>query len=233
MEDYGMVAVQGPEARKRVMDLLAPDLRQVAESLEPFHAAPCGDLFVARTGYTGEDGFEIIVSAAGARPLWDALVASGVKPCGLGARDSLRLEAGMNLYGQDMDESVTPLESGLAWTVAMDEARDFIGRRALETQKSEGVPHRFTGVVLLGRGVLRHGQTVKTDQGEGVVTSGGFSPTLEQAIALARIPAGSADRCEVDIRGRWLEAAIVRPPFVRFGKPGANIKTLQDSLSGG
>jgi len=233
MEDYGMVAVQGPEARERVLDLLAPELRQAAESLEPFHAAPCGELFVARTGYTGEDGFEIIVPAGGARPLWDALQATGVKPCGLGARDSLRLEAGMNLYGQDMDETVTPLESGLAWTVAMDDSRAFIGRRALELQKSEGVERRFTGLVLLDRGVLRNGQTVRTEQGEGVITSGGFSPTLERAIGLARLPAGTAERCEVDIRGKWLEAAILRPPFVRFGKPGAKMQALQDSIAGG
>lgn len=233
MRDYGMIAVQGPKARKRVLNLMAPDLRSTAESLEPFHAAPCGDLFIARTGYTGEDGFEIIAPAAGSRPLWDALLASGVKPCGLGARDSLRLEAGMNLYGQDMDESVTPLESGLAWTVAMDDARAFIGREALEAQKSDGVKRKFTGVVLLAKGVLRHGQTVRTPQGEGVITSGGFSPTLDCAIGLARMPAGDAERCEVDIRGRSLEAAIVRPPFVRFGKPSARIEALQNSMAGG
>lgn len=233
MEDYGMIAVQGPEARGKVKNLLPPEIREAADALEPFSAAQLGDLFVARTGYTGEDGFEVITPRAGARPLWDALVSSGVKPCGLGARDSLRLEAGMNLSGQDMDESVTPLESGLGWTVAMDGDREFIGREALEAQKAKGVDCRFTGLVLVARGVLRHGQAVKTDSGDGVITSGGFSPTLERAIALARLPAGDEDRCEVEIRGRWLEARIMRPPFVRFGKPSARMQAVLDSFAGG
>ncbi len=233
MTDYGMIAVQGPRARSRMLDLLAPDLRDKAEALEPFFAAQCGDLFVARTGYTGEDGFEVIASAEGARPLWDALLASGVKPCGLGARDSLRLEAGMSLYGQDMDENVTPLESGLGWTVAMKDERQFIGRAALEAQKQHGLAHRFTGVVLAGRGVLRHDQVVRTGKGEGVLTSGGFSPTLERAIGLARLPVGDEDQCEVEIRGRWLPAHLVQPPFVRSGKPGAKMQALLDAESGG
>jgi aminomethyltransferase len=233
MQNYGMIAVQGPEARARVAGVLAPELRGNAESLEPFYAAQCGELFVARTGYTGEDGFEVIAPAEGARPLWDTLSSSGVKPCGLGARDSLRLEAGMSLYGQDMDESVTPLESGLGWTVAMGDDRDFNGRRALEAQKANGVSTRFTGVVLAGRGVLRHDQTVRTGQGEGVLTSGGFSPTLERAIGLARLPVGDDQHCEVEIRGRWLEAHLVRPPFVRFGKPGAKMQALLDSETEG
>jgi len=237
MRDYGMIAVQGPEARGKVTVLLAPEHRGTADELEPFSAAqvaaPGGELFVARTGYTGEDGFEIIAPEAATRPLWDALMSSGVKPCGLGARDSLRLEAGMNLSGQDMDESVTPLESGLGWTVAMDGDRAFIGREALEAYKARGVDCRFTGLVLAGRGVLRHGQTVRTDSGEGVISSGGFSPTLERAIALARLPAGDEDRCEVDIRGRWLEARIVRPPFVRFGKASAKMQVVLDCFAGG
>ncbi|HKJ18849.1 MAG TPA: glycine cleavage system aminomethyltransferase GcvT [Xanthomonadales bacterium] len=233
MEDYGMIAVQGPEARGRMLDLLAPELRQTAESLEAFFAAQCGDLFIARTGYTGEDGFEIIASAAGTRPLWNALLASGVKPCGLGARDSLRLEAGMSLYGQDMDEMVTPLESGLGWTVAMTDDRNFVGRPALEAQKEHGLAHRFTGVVLAGRGVLRHDQVIRTGQGEGVLTSGGFSPTLERAIGMARLPVGDDHECEVEIRGRWLPAHLMRPPFVRFGKPSAKMQALLDSESEG
>lgn len=232
MEDYAILAVQGPKARTRVIGLLAPDLKEAAESLVPFSATECGNLFVARTGYTGEDGFEVIVAAEGAKPLWDSLLAVNVKPCGLGARDSLRLEAGMNLYGQDMDESVTPLDSGLAWTLAMDDDRGFIGREALEAQRARGVDRRFTGLVLAGRGVLRQGQSVRTDRGEGVVTSGGFSPTLERAIGLARLPAGDDDRCEVDIRGRWLEARTVRPPFVRSGKPSARMQALLDAMSG-
>ena len=233
MEDYGMIAVQGPRARERVLDLMAPELREIAEALEPFNAAQCGDLYVARTGYTGEDGFEVITPERGARPMWDALLSSGVKPCGLGARDSLRLEAGMNLYGQDMDESVTPLDSGLAWTVAMDDDREFVGREALEAQKARGVQYRFTGLVLLDRGVLRHGQAVKTSEGEGVITSGGFSPTLERAIGLARLPAGTDERCEVDIRGRSLQAVCLRPPFVRSGKPSAKMQAVLDSIANG
>ncbi len=233
MQEYGMLAVQGPLARDRALGLLAPDLRDIAESLESFSAAQCGDLFVARTGYTGEDGFEIIAPESGSRPLWDSLQAVGVKPCGLGARDSLRLEAGMNLYGQDMDETVTPLESGLGWTVSMDSDRAFNGREALEAQKAKGVQQRFTGLVLLSRGVLRHGQTVRTASGEGVVTSGGFSPTLEHAIAFARLPAGTEDSCEVDIRGRWLEARTLRPPFVRFGKASDRMQALLDAMGKG
>ena len=233
MQAYGMVAVQGPQARDKALSLLEPDLRDTAAALEPFNAAQCGDLFVARTGYTGEDGFEIIAPEAGARPLWDSLVGVGVQPCGLGARDSLRLEAGMNLYGQDMDESVTPLESALGWTVAMEGERNFIGREALEARKAAGVGKRFTGLVLASRGVLRHDQVVRTQSGEGVITSGGFSPTLERAIAFARLPAGKEDRCEVDIRGRWLEAMIVRPPFVRFGKASDRMQALLDAMGEG
>lgn len=230
MQDYGMIAVQGPEARARMIGLLSAEDREVADSLKPFSATQCGDLFIARTGYTGEDGFEIIVPAGGAAALWGSLLNAGVHPCGLGARDSLRLEAGMNLYGQDMDESVTPLDSGLGWTVAMEDDRSFIGREALEAQKSSGAYSRFTGVVLLDRGVLRHDQLVKTTNGEGVLTSGGFSPTLQRAIGMARLPAGEGEDCQVDIRGRLLEARLVRPPFVRAGKPGARMQALLDSL---
>lgn len=231
MDAYGMIAVQGPDAREKFLGLLTPELRATAEALEPFNAAQVGDLFVARTGYTGEDGFEIICSEQGARPLWDTLVGVGVTPCGLGARDSLRLEAGMNLYGQDMDETVSPLESGLGWTVAMNDARDFIGRSALEAQKEAGVKWRFTGLVLLDRGVLRHDQVVRTSAGEGIITSGGFSPTLERAIALARLPAGDEEQCKVEIRGRELAAVTVRPPFVRSGKPGAKMQAVLDSIA--
>lgn len=233
MENYAMLAVQGPEARGRFAEFLAPEARGTVNNLVPFQAAQCGGLFVARTGYTGEDGFEIIAPTAAAGSMWDALKASGVRPCGLGARDSLRLEAGMNLYGQDMDESVTPLESGLGWTVAMDGEREFIGRSALQAQKSRGVERRFTGLVLAGRGVLRHEQVVRTAAGEGVITSGGYSPTLERAIGLARIPAGKEERGEVDIRGRWLEAIIVQPPFVRSGKASARMQAVLDALPEG
>jgi aminomethyltransferase len=216
--ELAMIAVQGPAAREKALGVLAAAEAAVAVQLQPFFAARCGDLFIARTGYTGEDGFEICLPAAQAENLWNRLRAEGVKPCGLGARDSLRLEAGMNLYGQDMDETVSPLESGLGWTVAMKDQREFIGRGALEAQKSRGVSRRLVGLVLEDRGVLRSGQEVFTAQGEGMTTSGGFSPTLERAIAFARIPVGDAAECVVMIRGKRLPARIIRPPFVRHGK---------------
>jgi aminomethyltransferase len=161
-----------------------------------------------------------MLPAAEAPALWQRLRGAGVAQCGLGARDTLRLEAGMNLYGNDMDESTTPLESGLAWTVAWEpQDRDFIGRAALSAQQASGVPRKLVGLLLTGRGVLRsHQKVIVPAVGEGEVTSGSFSPTLERSIGLARVPVQTADRCEVEIRGRLLEAAIVRPPFVRNGK---------------
>lgn len=215
--DYAMIAVQGPAAREKVHTLLPPEAVEKLRGIVAFTAVEHGGLFIGRTGYTGEDGYEIILPAADAEGFWDRLHAAGVEPCGLGARDTLRLEAGMNLYGQDMDEDVTPLESGLAWTVAMKDERDFIGRPALERQKTAGLERALVGLVLEERGVLRPGQTVHTAQGQGVTTSGTFSPTLQRAIAFARVPVGAADRCEVEIRGKRLEARIVRPPFVRNG----------------
>ena len=216
--ELAMIAVQGPTGREALLGLLPEADAVAAGAIGPFNAVQAGSLFIARTGYTGEDGFEVGVPAAEAEALWDRLLDAGVAPCGLGARDTLRLEAGMNLYGQDMDESVTPLQSGLAWTVAMKDDRDFIGRAALEAQRAAGVPSKLVGLVLEGRGVLRHGQRVVTPGGDGEMTSGTFSPTLQKAIGIARIPADAADRCEVDIRGRLLEARIVRPPFARNGQ---------------
>ena len=163
------------------------------------------------------NGHELTLPADQADGLWRKLVEAGVKPCGLGARDTLRLEAGMNLYGQDMDETVTPLESGLSWTVAMKDDRAFIGRRALEEQKASGVTRKLTGIVLLGRGVVRPGNKVHTDAGDGVLTSGSFSPTLQRAIGFARVPADAETNCQVDVRGKLLDAKMVRPPFARAG----------------
>jgi aminomethyltransferase len=222
--DLAMIAVQGPLARQKALSALPAGATAEAERLQPFFACRPGDLFIARTGYTGEDGFEITVPAGQASELWDQLLAAGVRPCGLGARDSLRLEAGMNLYGQDMDEDVSPLESALGWTVAMKDAREFIGRKALEEQKAAGVARRLVGLVLQDKGVLRAGQAVSTAQGAGITTSGGFSPTLQQAIAFARIPAGNAVECVVNIRGKNLPARIVRPPFVRQGRACEEIR---------
>lgn len=218
-----MIAVQGPAARARALGVLPSGLAAAAESLAVFFATEAADWFVARTGYTGEDGFEITLPADQANELWQTLLASGVKPCGLGARDTLRLEAGMNLYGQDMDESVSPLESALGWTVAMKDSRDFIGRAALQAQKDAGVQRRLVGLVLEDKGILRLGQTVTTPEGTGVTTSGGFSPTLERAIAFARVPAGSATECTVDVRGKALRARIIKPPFVRQGEVCAGV----------
>jgi aminomethyltransferase len=216
--DLAIVAVQGPNARDKAAACLPAPCREPAMALGPFYAVPCGDWLVARTGYTGEDGFEVILPAGEVVAFWEALAAAGVAPCGLGARDTLRLEAGMNLYGSDMDESVTPLESGLAWTVAMKDDRSFIGRPALEAQKAAGVPRKLVGLLLEGRGVLRAHQKVLAAGGEGEMTSGTYSPTLERSIGLARVPAGTGERVEVDIRGKLLEARVVKPPFVRHGK---------------
>jgi aminomethyltransferase len=216
-DDLAMIAVQGPRARQLAATLCGDPA--AAQDLKPFSARMDGAWFVARTGYTGEDGFELALPAAEALDTWKALVSAGVRPCGLGARDTLRLEAGMNLYGQDMDETVTPLVSGLAWTVALDGEREFIGRAALERQKAEGVPQKLTGLILEDRGVLRHGQVVNTDAGAGEVTSGSWSPTLQRAIALVRVPAGCGDEVSVEIRGKSLAARFVRPPFARNGAP--------------
>ena len=222
--DFAMIAVQGPNARARVIGLLHEVDRPRIEKLGRFAAAaaqgPHGmGLFIARTGYTGEDGFEIIVPVEHAVALWQALAHAGVKPAGLGARDTLRLEAGMNLYGQDMDESVSPWEANLGWTIALDEGRDFIGRKALEAQKAAGVPRVMVGLVLDEKGVLRHGQKVLTANGEGEILSGSFAPTLDKAVAFARIPAGEPGDVRVDIRGREVPVRVVKYPFVRDGKP--------------
>jgi aminomethyltransferase len=217
--DLGILAVQGPQARDKVLAQLPPTLAAKARELTTFQAAAEDDWFVGRTGYTGEDGFEVIVPHAELVALWSGLRADGVKPCGLGARDTLRLEAGMNLYGQDMDESNHPLESGLAWTVAWDPAdRDFIGRKAIEPLRGKS-PRKFIGLVLEGRGVLRpHMQLRFGDGARGETTSGGFAPTMKQSIAFARVDGKAAGNPEVEIRGQWLATKVVKPPFVRNGK---------------
>jgi aminomethyltransferase len=214
--DLAMIAVQGPHAPARLWQAM-PGLQEVAAPLQPFHAAVVGEMFVARTGYTGEDGFEIMLPAKAAPFFWQALLEAGVKPCGLGARDTLRLEAGMNLFGQDMDEKVTPLESGLAWTVDLKAERDFIGKDALLRLPRE---RQLVGLKLLDKGVLRAHQKVITAKGEGEITSGTFSPTLNVSIALARVPVGVAvgDTVEVEVRDKRLRALVVKYPFVRHGK---------------
>ena len=215
--ELAIIAVQGPRAREAVWNAL-PGTRPASESLSPFNAAIAGDVMVGRTGYTGEDGFEVVLPAAQVEAAWKALQRSGARPCGLGARDTLRLEAGMNLYGQDMDEDVSPLDAGLAWTVDLAAPRDFVGKAALQ---SKGQARDFAGLVLLDAGgVLRAHQKVVTAKGEGEITSGTFSPTLARSIALARLPRGVApgDIVHVQVRDKQLAARVVKLPFVRKGK---------------
>lgn len=225
--DLAMVAVQGPKAREIVASLLPEQHRASALALEPFFGKAFsteegGEWFVARTGYTGEDGFEIMLPAPEAPGVWSRLNELGVKSAGLGARDTLRLEAAMNLYGNDMDENQNPLESGLSWTVSFENpARDFLGRKALEALKAKGIEKKFVALLLEDRGVLRGHQKVITAAGEGEITSGTFSPTMEKSIALARVPVSigaPGDRVQVDVRGKLLNARVVKAPFVRNGK---------------
>jgi len=215
--DLAMIAVQGPNARAKVWQAL-PGSQASSQALGLFQALPLPPWFIARTGYTGEDGFEIILPAPDAPALWLALAAAGVKPVGLGARDTLRLEAGMNLYGQDMDEATSPLEAGLAWTVDLDSPRDFIGKAALLAHPPQ---RQLVGLLLEQGGVLRAHQSVHSAQGDGEITSGSFSPTLNLSIALARVPLGvrPGATIEVEIRGKRLPAKVVKYPFVRHGKP--------------
>jgi aminomethyltransferase len=218
--DLAMLAIQGPEARVKAVQLLPASLADAALALASFVGRELGAWFVARTGYTGEDGFEVMMPAADAVPAWRRLNSLGVASCGLGARDTLRLEAGMNLYGNDMDESTQPFESGLGWTVALEPpGRAFIGRERLEGIVRAGSPRKLVGLLLEDRGVLRSHQKVLVPAvGEGEITSGTFSPTLERSIAFARVPAAAADRVQVDVRGKLLNAKVVKPPFVRAGK---------------
>lgn len=223
-DDLAMVALQGPNAASRLATLWPTEVATAALALTPFSSIVprglSGEVFVARTGYTGEDGFEILLPASEVVGLWNGLLGSGFRPCGLGARDTLRLEAGMNLYGNDMDESTTPLESGLSWTVSLDGPRDFIGRDALLAQRAAGAHRKLVGLLLLDKGVLRsHMKVYAGAAGEGETTSGTYAPTLERSIALARVPAGTGADVEVDIRGKRLAARVVTPPFVRHGKP--------------
>ncbi|WP_225763115.1 glycine cleavage system aminomethyltransferase GcvT [Stenotrophomonas sp. Marseille-Q4652] len=228
-EDLAIIAVQGPQARARVLELVADADREALGKLGRFAALDVRStggeaLFVARTGYTGEDGFEILLPQDAVVAFWNQLLEAGVKPAGLGARDTLRLEAGMNLYGQDMDEDVSPYEAALAWTVAMDEGRAFIGRDALEAQLAAGNARQMIGLVMDDKGVLRHGQKVLTAQGEGEILSGTFSPTLGKAIAFARVPQGDPGQVRVDIRGREVPVRVVKFPFVREGQAQAGVQ---------
>lgn len=225
--ELAMIAVQGPQARDKMASLLGEADALKVGKLGRFAAAALagtafGDLFVARTGYTGEDGFEIVVGEAHAVALWTALYEAGVVPAGLGARDTLRLEAGLALYGQDMDETVSPFEAALGWTVALDDDRAFNGRALLESQAG-GAPRQMIGLVMDDKGVLRHGQAVTTANGAGEILSGTFSPTIGKAIAFARVPSGEPGEVAVDIRGRQVPVRVVKFPFVRNGQPADGV----------
>ncbi len=222
--ELAMIAVQGPQAQQKVQSLLTDSQRADTAGMAPFFGVQSGDLFIATTGYTGESGYEIALPAEQAAELWQRLLAAGVKPAGLGARDTLRLEAGMNLYGQEMDEGVSPLAANMGWTIAWQpEERQFIGREALQAQRERGT-EKLVGLVLKEKGVLRNELPVLfTDaegvQQQGIITSGSFSPTLGYSIALARVPASIGENAVVQIRQREMPVTVCKPAFVRAGKP--------------
>lgn len=219
--ELAMLAVQGPEAIHKTLSILNPSQVDAISTLTQFECVDVGDWFFARTGYTGEDGLEIILPQSDIAPLWAALMAAGIKPCGLAARDTLRLEAGLLLYGQDMDESTTPLESGLGWTVKWQpEDRDFIGMGALLSQKQQGLTRKLVGLTLEGKGIMRSGQRIVVEnQPDGIITSGTYSPTLAKSIALARVPYHTGDKVLVEIRGNLIPATVSAPRFVKHGQP--------------
>lgn len=214
-----IIALQGP-AVMSLLNKIIPDLPASFSNVKPFHFIFSNNLQIARTGYTGEDGVEVILPAEEAKQLWQKAIDADVKPCGLGSRDTLRLEAGMNLYGVDMNESTSPLTSNLSWTVSFkDEARNFVGRDALLTEKEKGIAQKLVGVVMTDPGVLRNHQPVSVNgDGEGEITSGSFSPTLGHAIALARVPFDAGDEGSIERRGKKISVAFVKPPFVRLGE---------------
>ena len=219
--EFGMIAVQGPQAKAKVATLLNAEQTAAVEGMKPFFGAQADNLFIATTGYTGENGYEIVVPQDQAADLWQQLLDAGVKPCGLGARDTLRLEAGMNLYGLDMDETVSPLAANMAWTISWEPSeRDFIGRSVLAAQKEAGNQPKLVGLVLEEKGVLRTGLKVMTSEGEGIITSGTFSPTLGHSIAMARVPRSVklGDTVEVEMRKKSVSVQVIKPSFVRNGK---------------
>ncbi len=217
--EYAMIAVQGPNAKAKTATILDEQQQAAVEGMKPFFGVQAGDLFIATTGYTGEEGYEIVVHNDGAADLWQKLLDAGVRPAGLGARDTLRLEAGMNLYGSDMDETVSPLAANMAWTIAWEpEERDFIGRAAITKQRAEQSSDKLVGLVLESKGVLRGGSKVIVEGGEGVITSGTFSPTLGFSVALARVPRSIGETAQVEMRKKLVDVKVVKPSFVRNGK---------------
>ncbi|TMP29274.1 glycine cleavage system protein T [Pseudoalteromonas rubra] len=217
--EYAMIAVQGPNAKAKTATILSDTQNAAVEGMKPFFGVQAEELFIATTGYTGEDGYEIVVHNDDAAQLWQKLLDAGVRPAGLGARDTLRLEAGMNLYGSDMDESVSPLAANMAWTIAWEPAeRDFIGRKVIEQQRADKSTDKLVGLVLESKGVLRGGSKVIVEGGEGVITSGTFSPTLGFSVALARVPRSTGDTAQVEMRKKLVDVKVVKPCFVRNGK---------------
>lgn len=218
--DLAIIAVQGPNAINKVQQLLPDATAEQLATLKPFHALKIGHTWIGRTGYTGEDGVEIMIPADQAVDLWQKLLAIDVQPIGLGARDTLRLEAGLNLYGADMDDQTWPQEANLGWTIDLkDNDRDFIGKAAITEQKKLGFSHKLVGLVMTEKGVLRDHQTVNIENvGEGEITSGSFSPTLGHAIALARVPRETGSSAMIERRGKIIPVNVIRPPFVRHGK---------------
>jgi len=215
---FAMIAVQGPKAKEKAATLFSDQQKAAVEGMKPFFGVQAGELFIATTGYTGEAGYEIMVPAEQAADFWTKLLEAGVAPCGLGARDTLRLEAGMNLYGQDMDETISPLAANMGWTISWQpEEREFVGREALEAY-NRAPQEKLVGLVMKEKGVLRPGLKVKVDGGEGVITSGTFSPTLGHSVAMARVPVAVGDSAEVEMRKKWVTVSVVRPSFVRNGK---------------
>lgn len=232
--ELGMLAVQGPNAIEKLKQA-KPNWADTLDGLKPFVGKDLTNIeaqnwFVARTGYTGEDGVEVILHADDAIAFFDLLQQHGIKPAGLGARDTLRMEAGMNLYGHDMDESISPYECGMAWTLALKDDRAFVGRDALVSKrkqsKESGTAMKQVGLLLESKGVLREGMSIAINQGtdsaqQGIITSGTFSPSLKQSIAIARIPASvDADTVQVDLRGKgkFVDVRVLKLPFVRNGK---------------
>lgn len=218
--ELAMLAVQGPNAREKVHQILHPARLDAVSTLGTFDCIETEGWFIARTGYTGEDGYELIVPTSDIAKLWDHLLTQGIRPCGLGARDTLRLEAGLNLYGAEMDDTTSPLVSNLAWTIVWEpEDRLFIGRGALELEKREGINQRLVGLLLESGGVLRsHQKVIIEGIGVGETTSGSYSPTLGCSIALARVPKETGKHCFVEIRGKQLPVIVGKPSFVRHGK---------------
>lgn len=217
--ELGMFAVQGPKASEILLEVLNDAQMDAVSTLTDFECVDVGDCFFAATGYTGEKGFEVVMPHDMLPTVWQQLIDKGVTPCGLGSRDSLRLEAGMMLYGQDMDDSTTPYDVSLGWTVKLEPSdRDFVGRGALETQKSHGLKTKMVGLILEEKGMMRPGQTLSCGEESGIITSATFSPVLKKSIAFAKVPKSIKETCTVDIRGKAYPVRVTKPRFVSRGE---------------